>query len=108
MFVTTLVYELHPTTDPKAAKLFRAELVGRRYKEQWEGQPLPRTALWIRHTLEAEETVDDLRGRVGRDVRAAARAVRRAGLTLGVTSAWVHVMGGGTVGLVELGDREDA
>lgn len=105
MFVSTLVYELHPTTEPKATKLFRAELVGRRYKEQWEGQPLPRTALWIRQTLEPEETVDDLRDRVGRDVRAAALAVRRAGLALEVTSAWVHVMGGGTYGLVGVEPR---
>jgi hypothetical protein len=108
MFVTTLVYELHPQTDPKAAKLFRAELVGRRYKEQWEGQPLPRTALWIRHTLEAEETVDHLRERVGRDVRAATLAVRRVGLALEITSAWVHVMGGGTFGLVALDAPEKA
>lgn len=103
MFVATVVYELGSATEPKAAKLFRAELVGRRYKEQWEGQPLPRNAVWIRRTTEAGETVDDLKERCRVEVASAAQAVKKAGLALEIACVWVHVMGGGTFGLVDVG-----
>ncbi len=101
MFVASVVYEFAQSTEGKAQKLFRAEMVGRRYKEQWEGQPLPKNALWIRRTTEPSETVDDLKERCRLEVVSAVGAVRKAGLVIEVTSVWVHVMGGGTFGLVD-------
>jgi len=102
MFVATIVYEFSPTTDAKAQKLFRAEMVGRRYNEHWEGRPLPRTALWIRRTTEAGETVVELKARCEREVQSAVQAVRKFGLTIELSALWVKVMGGGTFGLAEL------
>lgn len=101
MFVATVVYEFAAATEPKAQRLFRAEMVGRRYKEQWEGEPLPKNALWVRRTTEQGETVDDLKERCRLEVVGAAAAVRKAGLGIELTSVWVHVMGGGTFGLVD-------
>lgn len=103
MFVATVVYEFAPSTEPKAQKLFRAEMVGRRYKEQWEGLPLPKNTLWIRRTAEPSETVDDLKERCRLEVVGAAGAVRKAGLAIDLPAVWVHVMGGGTFGLVDAG-----
>ncbi len=101
MFVATVVYEFAPSTEARAQKLFRAEMVGRRYKEQWEGLPLPRNALWIRRTTEPNETVDELKERSRVEVMSAVNAVRKAGLPIELTAVWVHVMGGGTFGLVD-------
>jgi hypothetical protein len=100
-FIATLVYELDPSTSPEAQKLLRAELVGRRYNDRYEGKRLPSNAVWIRRTGEGE-TVDDLKIRCGEELGAAVAAVARAGLAIRLVRAWAQVSGAGTYGLVEV------
>ncbi len=101
-FIATLVYELDPTTPPEAQKLLRAELVGRRYNDRYEGKRLPANAVWIRRTAGDGETVDDLKARCGEELAAAVAAVARAGLAIRLVRAWAQVSGAGTYGLVEV------
>ena len=44
MFVATVVYELDPGAPLEAQKLLRAELVGRRYNDRYEGKLMPKSA----------------------------------------------------------------
>ena len=46
-FMVTMVYELHPQTEADAAKLLRAELVGRRWQDRYDGEKMPANTLWI-------------------------------------------------------------
>lgn len=101
-FVATLAYELDPSTPPQAAKLLVAELVGRRYKDHFDGKRMPANTLWIKRNAEPEETVDDLKRKCGAELRSAAAAVARAGLPIRVVRAWVQVTGAGTYGLLDL------
>ena len=102
MFTATLAYEVDPSASADARKLLRAELVGRRWLDRFDNRPLPANCLWIRRNTEPGETVDHLKEKCERELRAAAEAVVRAGLKLRVTRAWVQVSGAGTYGPVDL------
>jgi hypothetical protein len=102
-FIATLVYELHPGTEPDAAKLLRAELVGRRWQDRHEGARMPANALWIKRSAEPEHTTDDVHAACAEDLRKAVAAVTGMGKRIGLVRAWVQVTGAGTFGLVPLG-----
>ena len=99
-FVATLVYELHPQTEPDAARLLRAELVGRRWQDRHEGERMPANALWIRRTAEPNHTTDDVHAACATDLQKALAAVVGMGKKIGLVRAWVQVTGAGTFGLV--------
>ncbi len=99
-FVATLAYELHPQTEPDAAKLLRAEMVGRRWQDRYEGERMPANALWIRRTAEPNHTTDDVHAACAEDLRKAVTAVAAMGKRIGVVRAFVQVTGAGTFGLV--------
>ncbi|MFO0549445.1 MAG: hypothetical protein U0271_13720 [Polyangiaceae bacterium] len=106
MFFATLVYECDPATSSDARKLLRAELVGRRWLDRWEGRLLPSNCLWIRRSAEPGETVDHLKVKCTDELKLAAEAVARTGMKIKVTRAWVQVTGAGTFGLADLeGDK---
>jgi len=100
MFVATLSYELDASTSTQAAKLLRAELVGRRYNDHYEGKPMPLGCLWIQRSTDPGETVDHLLAKSEREIHAAVAAVAGRGLPIGLARAWVQVSGAGTWGLV--------
>lgn len=100
MFVATLVYELDGSTSKDAHKLLRAELVGRRYNDHYEGKPMPASCLWIRRNTEPGETVDHLLAKCERELFAAVAAVEKRGLPIRLVRAWVQVSGAGTWGLI--------
>jgi hypothetical protein len=99
-FVATMTYELDPATSPDARKLLRAELVGRRWQDRWEGRLMPAGCVWIRRTTQPDETVDDLMKHCERELHAAAAAVEATGRPTRVKRAWVQVSGAGTWGLL--------
>ena len=101
-FVATLVYELHPQTEPDAAKLLRAEMVGRRWQDRHDGERLPATALWIRLTAEPHHTTDDVHAACAADLHKAVAAVAAMGKRIGLVRAWVQVTGAGTFGLIRI------
>lgn len=101
MFVGTLAYELDASTPVEAARLLRAELVGRRYMDRYEGKKMPANCLWIRRNLDPGETVDDLADKSRKELNAAVAAVAAAGLPIRLVRGWVQVSGAGTFGLVE-------
>jgi hypothetical protein len=96
-FMVTLAYELHPQTEPDAARLFRAELVGRRWQDRYEGDKMPAGALWIR---KSGDTTDTVYAACADDLRKAAAAVAGMGKKIALLRAWVQVTGAGTFGLV--------
>ena len=61
-FIATVSYELSKDTTDDARRLFRAELVGRRYFDRWEGKRMPDTTVWARKTA-AEGEASDLKRR---------------------------------------------
>jgi len=99
-FVATMTYELEPATSVEARKLLRAELVGRRWQDRWEGRLMPAGCVWIRRTTQPEETVDDLMKHCERELLSAAAAVEATGRPTRVKRAWVQVSGAGTWGLL--------
>ncbi len=99
-FFATLTYELHPSTEADAAKLLRAELVGRRWQDRWEGGRLPANTVWIRRSAGEDENVDHVQAACATDLHKAAAAVAATGRKIAVVRAWVHVSGGGTFGTV--------
>lgn len=101
MFTGTLVYELDPTTSADARKLLRAELVGRRWNDRYEGKRMPDNCLWIRRNLEPGENVDDLAARGRKELHAAVEAVARTGLKIRLVRGWIQITGAGTWGLVD-------
>jgi hypothetical protein len=101
MFTATMSYELHPTTEPDARKLLRAELVGRRWQDRWEGSLMPAGTVWIRRSAEDHQNVDDVHAACGQDLHAAVDAVARTGRPIRLLRAWVQVTGAGTVGLLK-------
>jgi hypothetical protein len=105
MFFATLVYELDPLTPPDARKLLRAELVGRRWNERFDGHLMPAGALWIRRTAEAGETVDHLKAKCVRELYDAVQSVARTGRVIKLVRGWVQIAGAGTWGLI-LGEPE--
>lgn len=102
MFIATLSYELHPQTEPDAAKLLRAEMVGRRWLDRFEGARLPANTLWIKRG-EPHQTTDDVHAACGEDLHKAVAAVAGMGKKIGLVRAWVQVTGAGTYGLVRDG-----
>jgi hypothetical protein len=99
-FIATMVYELHDSTTVDARKLLRAQLVGRRWQDRFEGALMPSTVLWIRRSAENHETTDDLQTACARDLRDAVAAVAKTGRPIKLLRAWVQVSGAGTYGLV--------
>ncbi len=95
-FYATLSYELHPKTQPDARKLLRAELCGRKWQDRHKSLLMPSSTLWIVRSAEDDETTDDVHAACIRDLREAARAVLRKGLSIQLVRAWAHVSGGGT------------
>lgn len=99
-FIVTLCYELHPATQPDAAKLFRAEMVGRRWQDRHDGRRLPATALWMKRAGSPQDTTDDLHAACAEDVHKAVEAVTAMGRKITLLRAWIQVTGAGTYGLV--------
>jgi hypothetical protein len=100
MFIATMSYELHASTDNDARKLLRAELVGRRWQDRFNGAPTPANTVWIKRPAGKDETTDHLHAACARELHDAVAAVAKRGLTIAVTRAWVHVSGAGTYGAI--------
>lgn len=103
MFYATMSYELHPSTAPDARKLLRAELVGRRWNDRAKTQLMPSSTVWIHRAAADDDTTDEVHAACVKDLEDAAAAVARTGRAIQVVRAWVHVSGGGTLRLAELG-----
>jgi hypothetical protein len=99
-FIATLSYELHPRTEPDAAKLLRAELVGRRWQDRFENARMPANTLWIKRSTEPHQTTDDVHAACGDDLHRAVLAVAGMGKKIALVRAWVQVAGAGSYGLV--------
>lgn len=101
-FFATMSYELHASTDPDARKLLRAELVGRRWQDRYEGALMPAGTVWIKRSVEAHQTVDDVKATCAIDLNAAVAAVARTGRAIRLVRAWVQVSGAGTYGMLDV------
>lgn len=99
-FVVTMSYELHPTTSIEARKLLRAELVGRKWNDRHKTMLMPASTVWAQRTADDEETTDHVHARCAGDLREAAQAVARTGRPIQVVRAWLHISGGGGMGLI--------
>ena len=99
-FVATLLYELHPQTDADAAKLLRAELVGHRWQDRYEGEKMPANSLWMKRSGEPHHTTDDVHAACVEDLHKAIATVAGMGKKIVLLRAWVQVTGSGTYGLV--------
>jgi hypothetical protein len=100
-FFVTLTYELHPQTEPDAAKLLTAELVGRRWQERYEGEKMPANTLWMKRSVEPHHTTDDTHAASVQDLVKALAAVAKTGKRITLVRAWVQVTGSGTMGVVK-------
>lgn len=100
--MATLTYEVDPSSAPEAVKLLRAELVGRRWHDRSHDERLPFGTLFIRRNATEHEIVDDVHAACAAELRDAVLAVRATGRALSVRRAWIHVSGGGMVGLVHV------
>jgi hypothetical protein len=99
-FIATMTYELHRETDPDAAKLLRAELVGRRWQDRYEGEKLPATMLWMPRHGDAELNVDQIQARCAEELFRAVAAVAAMGRKIMLLRVWVQVTAAGAFGLV--------
>jgi len=99
-WIATMSYELHPATEPDAARLLRAELVGRRWQDRWRGEKMPASTVWINRSSEPQHTTDDVQAACAEDLYRAVTAVVETGRKLVVLRAWIQVTGAGTFGLV--------
>ena len=99
-FFATLTYELDPMTPPDARKLLRAELVGRRWNDRFDGHLMPADTLWINRTAEPGETVDHLKAKSVRELYDAVESVKKKGRTIVLVRGWVQIAGAGTWGLI--------
>jgi len=99
-FIATLSYELHPSTDPDARKLLRAELVGHRWLDRCKDERMPANTLWARRIADEKHTTDDVHAACADDLRKAVAAVAQMGRKISLTRAWIQVSGAGTYGLV--------
>lgn len=106
-FVATMTYELDFSATAEARKLLRAELVGRRWQDRWEGRLMPANCVWIRRTAQGDETVDELMKHCERELFAAAAAVEAMGRPTRVKRAWVQVSGAGTWGLLAVPEASE-
>ena len=103
MFIATMSYELHPSTEANTRKLLRAELVGRRWKDRSEdGALMPAGTVWIRRSAGPGETTDHLHAACGRDLHDAVAAVAGMGRNITLLRAWVQVTGAGTYGPIKI------
>ncbi|MSP25272.1 MAG: hypothetical protein EXR75_08940 [Myxococcales bacterium] len=98
-FICSVAYELGPETTDEAARLLRAELVARGFRDRQGERPLPRNAVWMPRVATEDDTTDSLHDACTRDLRLAAAAVRAGGRTMKLLRAWIQVSGGGTYGL---------
>jgi hypothetical protein len=101
-WIATLVYELHPSTEPDARKLLRAELVGRRFQDRLNGQLMPAGSVWIERLGEPGDTTDDIHAACSADLHKAVAAVAATGRKIALVRAYVQVAGTGTFGIVKL------
>jgi len=99
-FIATLSYEVDPQASLDARKLLRAELIGRRYKDRFEGRLMPANTVWIERSTEGGQTVDDAFRFCGEDLRKATAAVVATGRAIRILRAWVQISGAGTFGLL--------
>jgi len=99
-FIATVSYELSKDTPDESRKLFRAELVGRRYFDRHEGKRMPESTVWARMTTKEGENVTHLRAQCEKDLTQAAAAVAGMGRPIRLVRAWIQVSGAGTFGLV--------
>jgi len=97
-FYASMSYDLDPETPPDARKLLRAELVGRLWRDKWEGRLTPSHTLWIKREAKRGETTDHIPRRCGEEVAEAIAAVASTGRKISLRRAWVHVSGAGTFG----------
>ena len=106
-FIASMSYELHPGTAPDAAKLLRAELVGRRWLERCNGPLLPAHTVWMQRKAPDDQTTDDVHDACSQELLAAVAAVASARAAGSRSSrAFVQVAGAGTYGLVKLDKAE--
>jgi hypothetical protein len=98
-FQVTMSYELHPTTLPEARKLLRAELVGRKWNDRHKAALTPSNTVWGTRTMGEDDTTDEVQAASLKDLRDAAAAVARTGRAIKVVRAWLHISGGGWMGL---------
>ncbi len=98
-FLVTMSYELHPTTPPEARKLLRAELVGRKWNDRHKAALMPSSTVWCSRTMGDDDTTDEVHAACVKDLREAAAAVARTGRPIKVVRAWLHISGGGGMGL---------
>ncbi len=107
-FIVTVAYELKGGASEESAKLLRAELVSRGFRDTQGERALPKNSVWAQRPLGEDDTTDALHDACTRDLRLAAAAVRATGRTLELTRAWIQVSGGGTYGLAagELGSPD--
>lgn len=99
-FFATMVYELSKATEPDAAKLLRAELVGRRWLDRYEGARMPSNAVWMKRSVEPTQSTDDAQAACVTDLRKAVAAVAATGRSITLVRAWVQVTGSGSMGVV--------
>ena len=98
-FQVTMSYELHPTTLPEARKLLRAELGGRKWNDRHRAALTPSSTVWCTRTMGDDDTTDEVQAACLLDLREAAAAVARTGRVIKVVRAWLHISGGGWMGL---------
>jgi hypothetical protein len=101
-FIATMSYELDPATEPDARKLLRAELVGRRWLDRFEGLPMPAGTVWIKRAASPQESTDDVHTACGKELEQAVLAVARTGRKIGLVRVWIQATGAGTYGLYKL------
>jgi hypothetical protein len=101
-FIATMAYELHPQTDADAAKLLRAELVGRRWQDRYEGEKMPANTVWMKRKAEPHHSTDDVQAACAQDLFKAVAAVAGMGRKIMLLRVWVQVTGAGTFGLVPI------
>ena len=99
-FYVTMAYELHPQTEPDAVKLLRAELVGRRWQDTYNGERMPANAVWMKRSVEDHHTTDDAHAASAADLYKAVAAVVGMGKKIALRRAWVQVTGAGSIGIV--------
>ena len=61
--------------NERAAKLLRAELVGRRWQDRQNGEKMPANCLWMARSAEPHHTTDDLHAACAEDLYRAVAAV---------------------------------
>lgn len=105
-FTATMAYDLHPQTDPDAAKLVRAELAGRRWLDRIDGQKLPANMVWMKRPWDEGVTTDEVQAACAQDLFRAVAAVAAMGRRVLLQRVFVQVTGSGSFGLVPVPGSE--